>query len=176
MLGSETPLNHLDDRPPIVSLRYINSRYTFTTNRDHSITPMSKTIAQVEQPPLDPVVATSCFEFLLIELVPLAQRMVERSHAREQAIRDEYKRSQLFHASLPTRAASTHADTTEAQTDNASSIPDSTRDTNADTTTLAGVVGDEVRDSLLWKLDQMGYRVGQGLVERYGHKSMVSQC
>lgn len=130
---------------------------------------MSKTTTQAELSPIDPVLATSCFEFLLIELVPLAQRMVERLHAREQAIRDEYKRSQAFHKSLPSRNTTTPTatqDTAESQADE-SSVIESTKDTNADTTTLAGVVDDEVRDTLFWKLDQMGYRVGQGLVERY---------
>ncbi|QIW98365.1 hypothetical protein AMS68_003883 [Peltaster fructicola] len=130
---------------------------------------MSKPAAPVEPLPLEPVLATSCLDFLLIELVPLAQRMVERIHAREQNIRDEYKRSQSFHKAPHIRNASTTAtqDNPESQIDAASSVVDSTKDTTADTTTLAGAVDDDVRDTLFWKLDQMGYRVGQGLVERF---------
>lgn len=34
------------------------------------------------------------------------------------------------------------------------------------TTTAAGGVDDETRDAVFWRLDGLGYRVGQGLVER----------
>lgn len=37
-----------------------------------------------------------------------------------------------------------------------------------DTTAMGGAGGldDETRDAVFWRLDGMGYRVGQGLVER----------
>ncbi|KAJ8606677.1 hypothetical protein MRB53_040813 [Persea americana] len=134
---------------------------------------MSKIAAQPEQIPTEPQLATSCFDFLLIEIVPLAQRMVERLVAKEQAVRDEYKRAQTFHKHDRNRASISSVNDTAMQdektpmeTDAASNTANSVPDTSGDTTTLAGAVDDEVREALFWRLDQMGYRVGQGLVER----------
>lgn len=155
--------------------------------------------------PNDPTVASSCLDFLLIELVPLAQRITDQLHARDHALRAEYARSQIFHDQPP--AASTTTSTTKpTATTTAAAVagtlsPNGEGNTNArddgaedrnshgqvpassqtdassvggggaltDTTALGGAGGldDETRDAVFWRLDGMGYRVGQGLVERY---------
>ena len=144
---------------------------------------MSKAPSRPEAAPSDPLLAVSCLDFLLIELVPLAERIAEQIHAREQAMRDGYKRSKLFDRSsggddgnkrnsvVSTRSGkvSTHtAPTATATADVASSARDSISGTAGETTT-AGMVeeDDESREALFWRLDQMGYRVGQGLAERW---------
>jgi hypothetical protein len=155
--------------------------------------------------PTDPIVASSCLDFLLIELVPLAQRITDQLHARDQTLRAEYARSQIFHDQPPPPAASTLASTTNTSTatttagagatlsaggegnehgredgtegkDSTGPAPASTlTDVSSvgggamtDTTALGGAGGldDETRDAVFWRLDGMGYRVGQGLVER----------
>lgn len=130
---------------------------------------MSKTSILAEQETADPIVATSCFDFLLIELVPLAQRMAERAHARDLAMREARKRNPLYDRPSNNRSSvlSTKSiEVSETEKTDISSAAASVPGTNADTTTLAGLAEDEVRDALFWRLDHMGYRVGQGLVER----------
>ncbi|EME82149.1 uncharacterized protein MYCFIDRAFT_188929 [Pseudocercospora fijiensis CIRAD86] len=63
---------------------------------------------------INPKLNVSCLDFLLIELVPLAQRITEQLHA----------------------PGTIHMD-------------------------------DETREAVFWRLDGLGYRVGQGLVERF---------
>jgi len=150
--------------------------------------------------PTDPTVASSCLDFLLIELVPLAQRITDQLHARDQALRAEYARSQIFHDQPPatstgTSAAQTTTTSSTATTtgagatltahgaerhrleeDGRDAAPASTlTDASSvgggamtDTTAMGGAGGldDETRDAVFWRLDGMGYRVGQGLVER----------
>jgi len=101
--------------------------------------------------PSDPALAASCLDFLLIELVPLAQRITDQLHARDQALKADFKRSQIFSKQTPQDATTT--DTTTASTTGAT-----------DTTT--GGLSDETKEAMFWRLDGMGYRVGQGLVER----------
>jgi len=159
---------------------------------------MSRTNADPQATaPTDPTVASSCLDFLLIELVPLAQRITDQLHARDQTLRAEYARSQIFHDQPPpaaatstTSAATATADTAAAASgseegrgdggaeakESAAQVPASTlTDVSSvgggamtDTTALGGAGGldDETRDAVFWRLDGMGYRVGQGLVER----------
>lgn len=109
----------------------------------------------------DPTVSASCLDFLLIELVPLAQRIADQLHTRDQALRDEYKRSQIFH-DQPGGVSSTaeNAAAAAAKADVAS-VGGAPTDNTA-----AGGVDEETRDAVFWRLDGLGYRVGQGLVER----------
>ena len=147
--------------------------------------------------PTDPTVASSCLDFLLIELVPLAQRITDQLHARDQTLRAEYARSQIFHDQPPPASSITStttatgpgtAATTGSEEGNredggaegknaaGAAAPASTlTDVSSvgggamtDTTALGGAGGldDETRDAVFWRLDGMGYRVGQGLVER----------
>lgn len=125
--------------------------------------------------PTDPTVAASCLDFLLIELVPLAQRITEQLHARDAALREDYKRSQIFHDQpAPTSSSTSGAEAgTETGEDGAAKTGASFTDVGSvggaptdNTTTAAGGVDDETRDAVFWRLDGLGYRVGQGLVER----------
>ena len=115
-------------------------------------------------------VAASCLDFLLIELVPLAQRITEQLHARDQALRNEYKRSQIFHDQPPPSAATAAAATEDgdgAGTVKTATFTDVGSVGGAPTdNTAAGGVDDETRDAVFWRLDGLGYRVGLGIVER----------
>lgn len=124
--------------------------------------------------PTDPTVSASCLDFLLIELVPLAQRITDQLHARDQALREEYKRSQIFHerpapstSSAEEAAAAAAAGGGEAGNKSSAAITDIASVGGAPTdNTAAGGVDEETRDAVFWRLDGLGYRVGQGLVER----------
>jgi trafficking protein particle complex subunit 6 len=91
---------------------------------------------------------SSCLDFLLIELVPLAYRVTNELEP--------------------------------ALTEPASTAPpgaSSSVSHNGATSSAAGVVGgdgstrkmdeEEERDAVFYRLEMLGYRVGQGLVERY---------
>ena len=130
---------------------------------------MSRTQSDSALSPTDPTVAASCLDFLLIELVPLAQRITEQLHARDQALRNEYKRSQIFHDQPPppTPTAATAEDGDGANTVKTATFTDVGSMGGAPTdNTAAGGVDEETRDAVFWRLDGLGYRVGQGLVER----------
>lgn len=122
--------------------------------------------------PTDPTVAASCLDFLLIELVPLAQRITDQLHARDQALREEYKRSQIFHDQPP--SSTDNKDATEEGRDGEGRVKSAAfTDVGSmggaptdNTNTAAGGVDDETRDAVFWRLDGLGYRVGQGLAER----------
>lgn len=130
--------------------------------------------------PSDPTLAASCLDFLLIELVPLAQRITDQLAARDAALREEYKRSQIFHDQPPPPpppSSSAAASGTSGSGDGGAGEVKTAATTFTDvgsvggaptdnTTTAAGGVDDETRDAVFWRLDGLGYRVGQGLVER----------
>lgn len=89
--------------------------------------------------------SSSCLDFLLIELVPMAYR-----------ITNEVDAAALDAASAPLPPA---ADAGPGQSNGA--------------TAVGGVSGsrrmdeDEEREAVFYRLEVLGYRVGQGLVERY---------
>lgn len=128
--------------------------------------------------PSDPTLAASCLDFLLIELVPLAQRITDQLAARDAALREEYKRSQIFHDQPPAHpSSSSSAAAGSGSRDGGAGEVKTAATTFTDvgsvggaptdnTTTAAGGVDDETRDAVFWRLDGLGYRVGQGLVER----------
>lgn len=131
--------------------------------------------------PSDPTLAASCLDFLLIELVPLAQRITDQLAARDAALREEYKRSQIFHDQPPPPSTATGSgsggdgsgDAGGAEVKTAAttftdvgSVGGAPTDNTTMSTTAAGGVDDETRDAVFWRLDGLGYRVGQGLVER----------
>lgn len=141
-------------------------------------TPTDQTLS-----PSDPTLAASCLDFLLIELVPLAQRITDQLAARDAALREEYKRSQIFHDQPPppstaTTGGSSSGNDGESDRNGNNGVEVKTTTTTFtdvgsvggaptdNTTTAAGGVDDETRDAVFWRLDGLGYRVGQGLVER----------
>ena len=112
-------------------------------------------------PLLDPTsshVAISTFDFLLIELVPLAERMA----------RD-------YEASLD-RPSLTNKTTSDITNNGSSGNSNSNRNTGTSsaagpgtiTTTYDGLPETEVfKDIVYFRLDLLGFRVGQGLSERF---------
>ncbi|KAF2208557.1 hypothetical protein CERZMDRAFT_70788 [Cercospora zeae-maydis SCOH1-5] len=100
---------------------------------------------------INPKLNVSCLDFLLIELVPLAQRITDQLHAREQALIEEF------------RPSTTTAKTTTTTTATTSIIG---------TSNIGGaplLENSSTREAVFWRLDNLGYRVGQGLVERFSH-------
>ena len=121
---------------------------------------------------LNPKVASSALDFLLIELVPLVQRVTDQLQAREQALMDEYRKSKIFNrpsnrdslqsqSEAGTIAQSTVVADGERQKDRAGASGEGNM-------TVLGFpsITPSHQESMLYRLDSIGYRVGQGLVER----------
>ncbi|KAG9591910.1 transport protein particle component, partial [Aureobasidium melanogenum] len=136
----------------------------------------------------DPKVAASTLDFLLIELVPLAHRIAADLHARDTALlSSSLERNATLNTSttaqsstLPPSATATDKRQSLKSTDAAGGGPQSTTTTTALTTTLP-LNGDEdiydedlqdtLQESILYRLDSLGYRVGLGLVEKLSQNS-----
>ncbi|KAK2604355.1 hypothetical protein N8I77_007294 [Diaporthe amygdali] len=94
-------------------------------------------------------VSASCLDFLLIELVPMAYRVT-----------NELEASAAATSSIPPAASSAAA---------------ADKDVSSTAGTAAGGGGgpravmdeEEERDAVFYRLETLGYRVGQGLVERF---------
>lgn len=146
---------------------------------------------------INPKLNVSCLDFLLIELVPLAQRITDQLHAREQALIEEFRKSKILNnasasttpaaaAAAPASSSATHQQqgqqqqqllTPAASTTTPAAAATIERSAPATTTTTSIATGaantttshmdnDETREAVFWRLDGLGYRVGQGLVER----------
>lgn len=144
----------------------------------------STTVVPLDDDAINPKFAASALDFLLIELIPLAQRITEQLHAREQALIDEYKRSRIFHKSQPSARKTAASPTTQIQdAKRESGVPSepaavaSAKEStvaegdDAETSTVITSLGfpvmdEETREGVFFRLDGLGYRVGQGLVER----------
>jgi uncharacterized membrane protein YgcG len=172
----------------------------------------------------NPKLNVSCLDFLLIELVPLAQRITDQLHQREQALIEEFRRSKIFNnnnnsntttTTLPSRNSDPSPSTIPPGPRPESETPEhESRSTAPATDPHAGVApttatkendgsgktgqdgggGDgggggggggggpgsvsisalggaplldsQTQEAVFWRLDNLGYRVGQGLVER----------
>ncbi|CZT21329.1 related to TRS33-TRAPP subunit of 33 kDa involved in targeting and fusion of ER to golgi transp [Ramularia collo-cygni] len=134
----------------------------------------------------NPKVAVSCLDFLLIELVPLAQRITDQLHAREQALLDDFSRSKIFNHGKANDTSTIAVTGKPAPRDsnvpaitvtegNASSVKGSEVSTTVgDGRSSVGGPGnaptgmdEATREAMFWRLDGLGYRVGQGLAERF---------
>ncbi|RMY70540.1 hypothetical protein D0863_05706 [Hortaea werneckii] len=160
-------------------------------------------LQQQQQIPLDddvlnPKVASAAFDFLLIELVPLAQRITEQLHTRERVLIEEYKRSRILNRTALKSAGGKEGPSAGEGEEHAArdggkdgsqsaKVEDGKREStsedvkagveeggrgggeeSAKMTSLGfPVMGESTREGVLWRLDGMGYRVGQGLVERF---------
>lgn len=117
---------------------------------------------------LNPKFNAAALDFLLIELVPLAQRITDQVNAREKALMEEYRRSRIF--SQDVRRTSLDARHREGTTVSMKdgSAKGSTAQPASENVTCLGfpAVDEEAREGVFWRLDGLGYRVGQGLVER----------
>lgn len=133
---------------------------------------MSKPAQPTDPDVLDPKVSASCLDFLLIELIPLAYRLTAELAAKEQALTEELRKSQAF--SRPRTAESgTVAPNALTGKDGAVGLgrvaENSKRDSGTGTAGVSSDVvalDDETREAVFWRVDSLGYRVGQGLVER----------
>ncbi|KEQ70316.1 transport protein particle component [Aureobasidium namibiae CBS 147.97] len=105
-----------------------------------------------------PQVAASTLDFLLIELVPLAQRIATDLHARDTALlSSSLERNMTLNTSTLAPSAPTTTLSTEglAPHDSTSSSEDHSA----------------IQESTLHRLDTLGYRVGLGLIEKLSAQS-----
>nr|POE52482.1 hypothetical protein CFP56_78397 [Quercus suber] len=103
----------------------------------------------------NPKFAAAALDFLLIELVPLAQRLTDQLLARDAQLVAEHSQSRMF--ATPASTTAETAESTSADGEVATAM----------TSLGFPVVGEETREGMMRRLDGLGYRVGQGLVERY---------
>ncbi|KKA27154.1 hypothetical protein TD95_000370 [Thielaviopsis punctulata] len=99
--------------------------------------------------------ASSCLEFLLIELVPLAFRVTNDLEPEPVAI-------PAAAGAGPGAVASPTAASSSAATGEAGGAP-----SLGPAGTVRRMDEDEEKDAVFYRLEALGYRVGQGLVERF---------
>lgn len=105
--------------------------------------------------PNAPAVAAACFEFLLIELVPMAYRIAAEVAAREDEwLAGGHKKEKVEGAEEEERVKKRDEKLLKGY--GIGGIGGS----------IEGRDDEEVREGVFWKLDGLGYRVGLGLVER----------
>lgn len=92
-------------------------------------------------------ISTSALDFLLIELVPLAYRITSEN---------------------PQPSAAGGPLSSPTPNDGVSTTNNTTTANGAVATLSKGIDDEEALDAVKHRLDTAGYRVGQGLVERYG--------
>jgi len=131
-------------------------------------------------PPLDPLgphVATSCFDLLLIELVPLSFRLVSEAAERESSANTQSTRNRRklkgsvdlgsTSATVTSKDGSTTAITTGKGADQSGTKA------GVHLLGIGGIGGrvkgmdeEETRERVFWRLDSIGYRVGLGIIEK----------
>lgn len=110
--------------------------------------------------------SSSCLDLLLIELVPMAYRVT-----------NELEAASASNPNLPPPAAATQTNvaTAPSEEDSVSGVgtAGAASTTTAAAAAVAGGAGlrrpmdeEEERDAVFYRLEMLGYRVGQGLVER----------
>lgn len=99
--------------------------------------------------------SSSCLDFLLIEIVPMAYRVANEVDAAASA------------ESIP---KSSSGGVVAAETTGATA---STGDGTAAARASGRLDEEEERDAVFYRLETLGYRVGLGLVERYGFLSFT---
>lgn len=130
--------------------------------------------------PSDPKVAAATLDFLLIELVPLAQRMAVELHARDTALLAASMDRNLA-LNTSTSGGALGLTSSGLTSSSAAEKRQSVKSMGTNTAGGAGTnkdVEDEDEDEersedVMWRLDALGYRVGQGLVERYAFPSSI---
>ncbi|CAK3939583.1 Hypothetical predicted protein [Lecanosticta acicola] len=149
----------------------------------------NKPNAQVEPDDLtNPKLNVSCLDFLLIELVPLAQRITDQLHARERALIEDFKKSKIFNSKDEDINAAKLTSSSSGRNHRESGAPTvtvtDTTDGNSSIASTGGAdavgrsssntgggppssISDTTREAIFWRLDGLGYRVGQGLAERF---------
>ncbi|KAK4153736.1 trafficking protein particle complex subunit 6B [Chaetomidium leptoderma] len=102
--------------------------------------------------------SSSCLDFLLIELVPMAYRV---SNELEAVAREEEEGGLLAAAGRGDAENGTNAVVT------VTGPPGSSSTAGVERGTETVMDEDEEREAVFWRLEGIGYRVGQGLVERF---------
>jgi trafficking protein particle complex subunit 6 len=142
----------------------------------------SAALAAPTSDPAGPHVATSCFDFLLIELVPMTYRLANEIATREQTALS--RKSQLTGSKVQTQkqalASRRHSGTTASTGVKGGTVVAAVQNGKSGAAGAAsglgiggigGAVGgldeDETREMILWRLDNMGYRVGLGIVDKF---------
>ena len=127
--------------------------------------------------PNSPLVNISCFDLLLIELVPLAERMArsyEASLDRPSSTPSSavnHRRGVKPASSTPTNSNTGNNPSANPPTSNTG--PGSASGNTNNNTVPATLAGDGLpetdifRDSVYVRLERLGFRVGQGLCERF---------
>ncbi|MDA4132688.1 MAG: hypothetical protein OK454_06135 [Thaumarchaeota archaeon] len=109
----------------------------------------------------------SCFDFLLIELVPMAHRIASELDASATAAAAAAANSTTAASSATTGAAAAADGAGPHHTDGtAPSSAAGGASAVAGSAATRSVPEDEERDAAFYRLEMLGYRVGQGLVER----------
>lgn len=114
--------------------------------------------------------SSSCFDFLLIELVPMAYRVTGELEAAEAAAINT-----TGAPPPPPTTTSHHQNNDRDAATSSSSAAAAGGGGGGRSSLLAGAGGsrrgvldeEEERDAVFYRLETLGYRVGQGLVERY---------
>jgi hypothetical protein len=108
-------------------------------------------------PPADPAgphAATSCFDLLLVELVPMAYRLAAEVEGRALTAGQQGGSAAAAAAAAATTAAAGAADAKSGL--GVGGIGGA----------VAGMDEEETREVVFWRLDAVGYRVGLGIVDK----------
>lgn len=116
--------------------------------------------------------SASCLDFLLIELVPMAHRITRQLEGRAKQEEERWLASLHNNPSQPDGGdgAGTGTDTAAAAANgeglvNGPSSSSAEQEVEVDITTPLD--DEEEREAVFWRLESIGYRVGQGLAERF---------
>ncbi|KAI5197813.1 hypothetical protein AUEXF2481DRAFT_601793 [Aureobasidium subglaciale EXF-2481] len=124
----------------------------------------------------DPKVAASALDFLLIELVPLAQRIAADLHARDTALLSQrLDRDMTLNVSTAAVAGDKRQSVkSEAQKADGSEVGTTGTTARSEAARQGGPQDedeeeeeDQRQEDVLYRLDALGYRVGLGLVEKF---------
>jgi hypothetical protein len=140
---------------------------------------MATTTPTTDPSSSDPKVAASTLDFLLIELVPLAQRIATDLHARDTALlSSSLERNATLNTSTSPSSTTQQAPLPPPSQLNRQSLKTTTTTTAPSTSTplndnddLDPETSTTIQESVLYRLDALGYRVGLGLVEKLSQYS-----
>ncbi|KAK7547044.1 transport protein particle component [Phyllosticta citricarpa] len=126
-------------------------------------TAANSTTAATVDPSASAYFNASCMDFLLIELVPMAYRMAAELAAREEEYLAAVPPSQIRSATSNGKGGMTSPGLVSSNGETGGAGKASV----AGTATVASVDEEELRESALYRLDMLGYRVGLGICERF---------